>query len=263
MSQKGFAPVILIILVLLIAVAGGVFIFGDNANRDDSGKEVPFLDYQDLIVETSDIPNNLSLPFKIDDLSISSAILNPLGIIRHDRDSGHGHGGIDFPLTSGSQVIAVADGEIVEISKVSSLSGDEKLVTLLESTSRGEGWVFIYEHILINDALKKGDKVRRSEVLGTHMLDSRTSHYQLSHAFNNLEFYDSGQCWPELLISDDQKALNSFWEIYRKSDHALGVWESVIEDGNYAYLALLDKGNYPDGMQLCYPVNTDARVPAN
>ena len=257
-TVQGFAPIIFIVVVLLlIAVIGGVFIFGDKSHPDESEREFSSND-----VETSETPNNLSLPFKTEDIQKSSAILNPLGIIRNDRDSGQGHGGLDFPLTPNSKISAVADGEVVEISKVSSLPGDEKLVTLLKSTSGGEGWIFIYEHILINDDLKTGDKVKRGDLLGTHILEGRTSHYQLSHAFNDLKFYEPGQCWPELLVSDDQKALNSFWETYRKSDYALGVWDSVIEDGNYAYLALLDKDKYPDGVQLCYPQNTDARIPS-
>ena len=154
MNQKGFAPIILIVVVLLlIAVIGGVFIFGDKSQRSESGRKVSFLDYQDLIVEPSEIPNNLSLPFKVEDISISSSILNPLGIIRNNRDSGQGHPGIDFPLKVGAQVVAVADGEVLEISKVSERAGDEKLVVLIKSTGEKVGWTFVFEHILIDKSL--------------------------------------------------------------------------------------------------------------
>jgi len=263
-NQKGFVEILLIIgVVVLITITGGLYYLdnkeGDNNSEQESSPNLSQSETQDQ--SSSQPPDNLSLPFNINDISLNKGILNPLGIIRHDRDSGHGHGGIDIPLKPGSTVTAVSGGEVVEISKVSNTPGDEKLVILVNPTNNSEGWVFLYEHLLINRALKVGDKVEKGDYLATHEQDSRTSHYQLSYAFNNLEYYEQGLCWTENLSEDDQKSINEFWETYRNSDYAQDAWKSITEDGNYSYLALFDETNFPNGIQLCYEGNTDARVP--
>ena len=63
--------------------------------------------------------------------------------------------------------------------------------------------------------------MKKGKALATHVLVQRTSHYQLSKAFSDYKYYEQGVCWPELLTEMDEKALNSFWDAYRKSDYAL------------------------------------------
>jgi len=244
-SSKGFASVVLIVLVVVLAI-GGLFVYKQKGD--------------DLEVDSSGTPSNLSLPFDIENISFESAILNPFGIIRNNQDSGHGHGGIDFPLKAGSDVMSVADGEVFEISKVSNTEGDEKLSVLIKEEGEGMGWIFIYEHILVDDSLKVGNRVKTGDKLGTHILEQKTSHYQLTYVFDENGYTRNDQCWPELLTKSDQEKINNFWEKYRKTDYALDVWKSVIVDDSYSYLALLNEDKYPDGVQLCYTMNTDARV---
>ncbi len=264
----GFVPILLIVVVILIAAIGGVLVFsskGQSSQGSDKlfSREENGGSQSSFNTDTSALPSDLILPFKIDDISFDSAILNPFGIIRFDRDSGQGHPGIDFPLKVGSQVVAVADGEIIEISKVSEREGDEKLIVLIKNTGEKVGWVFVFEHILVDKGLSVGQKIQAGDAVGVHVQEQRTSHYGLTYVFNEKGFDRDSQCWPDLLVEADRASLNEFWETYRKSDYANNVWRSLKEDGSYSMLALLDKEKYPDGIQLCYPKDTDARVPLN
>jgi hypothetical protein len=266
-KAHGFSSIIVVITILGILIVVGYFLISKSSNHDILQQETKHSQESSTTtsqsLNTQGISNNLSLPFNIEDLSKNSAILNPLGIIRHNKDKGHGHSGIDFPLKQGSQIVAVSNGKIIEINKDSETEGDEKLVILLKDSGNGEGWVYVYEHILIANDLKIGDKINKGDIVGSHIQSNRTSHYQLSRSFNNYMFYEEGKCWPDLLNPEEQASLNNFWQQYRVSDHALGVWKSSNEDGNYSFRALLDKEKFPNGVQLCYIPTVDARIPLN
>ena len=48
----------------------------------------------------------------MEDVGGGNGFISPFGIIRHSRDQGHGHGGIDVPLKTEAPIYAVADGTI-------------------------------------------------------------------------------------------------------------------------------------------------------
>ena len=78
----------------------------------------------------------------------SNEFISPFGIIRHSRDSGHGHGGIDIPLNENAPIFAVAEGTILSAEESSDGAGGFD-VKLLITGSGGEGWGYIYEHVTV------------------------------------------------------------------------------------------------------------------
>jgi len=48
--------------------------------------------------EIEDPTFKLALPFDIQDIDLYQRMISPFGLIRHSKDSGIGHGGIDIPL---------------------------------------------------------------------------------------------------------------------------------------------------------------------
>ena len=98
--------------------------------------------------ERSAPPSDLFLPFRTKDVGGSSEFISPFGIIRHSRDAGHGHGGIDVPLNANAPIYAVADGAILSAEASSDGVGGSD-IKLLIFGSRGEGWGFLYEHVTV------------------------------------------------------------------------------------------------------------------
>ena len=91
-------------------------------------------------------PSDLSLPFRIEDLGGSNRFISPFGILRHSRDAGHGHGGIDIPLDKNADVYAVSDGTILSVEESGDGAGGFDVILLILG-SGGEGWGFLYEHV--------------------------------------------------------------------------------------------------------------------
>ena len=79
-----------------------------------------------------DPPDDLFLPFRVEDLGGSNEFISPFGIVRHSRDGGLGHGGIDIPLNDRALIFAVADGTILSAEESSDGAGglDVKLLIL-------------------------------------------------------------------------------------------------------------------------------------
>lgn len=241
MLQDGFASVVLLVIVIVIAVLGGIFLF----QRREYSDEQRFFAQDAVDPSSSSVPDNLSLPFDVADISFDSGIVNPLGVIRGEQDNEQGHGGIDFPLYKDSNILAVADGEVVRIKFASDPWGGMGIYQLLESSEDGEGWAFLYEHV--TPVVEIGSKIKQGDIIATKTPPNDfTAHFQLTFLFNNFEFTRDSQCWPELLGTAEKNDLDNFWDKYKNIDRVVGAW-GHIEGFNE--------------VQLCYPMNTDARVP--
>jgi len=142
------------------------------------------------------IPSGLSLPFKISDIDALNGEINPIGVVRFSADQGaSGHSGLDVPLYQGVDILAVADGEIVFLGSAGDPWGGKRIFHLLRGTTRGEGWAYIYEHVILKPGLEVGSIVKRGEVIATKAAPTGfTAHLQLSYLFNDYQFIRDIQC---------------------------------------------------------------------
>ena len=69
------------------------------------------------------------------------------------------HKGIDIATEIGSEIVAPADGVVVRVDK-------EKAIGNLVKINHGNGMVTIYGHLLKKSDVKKGQKVKRGDVIG-------------------------------------------------------------------------------------------------
>ena len=214
-------------------------------------------------VDPSDLPGGLSLPFRIGDVGGGNEFISPFGIIRHSRDAGHGHGGIDIPLSENAPIYAVADGTIVS-TEVSSDGAGGSDVKLLISGSRGEGWGFLYEHVVLEPGVASGSAVTKGQLIGRNGLttDRRNNHFQLSYVFNEYTFYRDHRCWVDHLDPSSRKLLLDYFNSPETVAMLTAQWESASEEGMNAYKNLLNREGFPTGPQLCYSLGLDVRVSA-
>lgn len=221
-----------------------------------------------------EIPGDLLLPFDISDLRSDRSGVNPLGVVRTSKDvpppapgggtNTTGHGGIDMPLLQGSNIYAVADGEIVHIVSASDPWGGMGITQLLTKTSEGEGWAFLYEHITPVKGMKEGVKVKKGEMIATKTAPNAfTAHFQLDKVFHNYEYNSQYACWPDQLVEAERAKLDDWFYAGEYKDQLLEGWRNVNEDGNYTFRGLLDEDKFPDSPQWCYSVGTDVRMPVN
>jgi len=206
-------------------------------------------------------PEGLSLPFRTEDIDEFNGGINPIGVVRFAKDRSEiGHSGLDVPLFEAAEIFAVADGEIVLIQSAGDPWNGQGIFQLLKQTSSGEGWGYIYEHIIPREGLKEGDVLKRGEILGIKAAPKRfTAHFQYSFLFNNFQYINNIQCWPDQLTADASTELNTWWERYRESEWSMDGWNGTFEEGAYPFRGLLDKTKYPNGLELCYPLGTDVR----
>ena len=192
----------------------------------------------------------------------SNEFISPFGIIRHSRDAGHGHGGIDIPLTENAPIYAVADGTILSAEESSDGAGGFD-VKLLISGSGGEGWGFLYEHVALEPGLAEGSVVTRGQLIARNGLttERRNNHLQLTYMFNVYRFYRDQRCWVGYLDAASKEALLSYFDSLRTMQAFMAQWESASEEGMRAFKALLDSERFPEGPQLCYALGLDVRVP--
>jgi len=193
-----------------------------------------------------------------------SDFISPFGPIRHSRDSGHGHGGIDIPLDTGDPIFAVAGGVIITNDFAEDNRGGNIVDLLIEPGYReGEGWMFKYEHIILESGLDVGSEVKRGQLIGKTAMTSGNNHLQLSYFFNDFKFDKNKICWVDQLEPADKNILEEKFNEIRNSQEFIELWENVNEEGYYSNRGLLDKENFPDGPQLCYPLGIDVRIPVN
>jgi hypothetical protein len=211
--------------------------------------------------EKSKVPLNLSLPFNINDVHQTKGVVNPLGVVRFSQDQLNlGHPGIDIPLKQGSEIYAVADGDIVLIDIAGDPWGGMKVFQLLQQTGTGSGWAFIYEHIKLAKGVTVGTKLKKGTLVGEKIApDGFTVHLQFSKVFNDFKYTSDATCWPNFLNKAEKDQLNFWWEGYSKNRLLINSWTTNSEEGKYPFKGLLDKSKFPNGPQLCYPLGTDVR----
>ncbi len=214
--------------------------------------------------ETSDTtkpPAGLYLPFNISDINEQQGVVNPLGVVRFSQDQPeYGHSGIDIPLNQGAPITAVSSGTIVAIKSSGDQWGGQDIVQLLTPTSPGEGWAYLYEHVIPSPSLKVGDEVKTGDIIATKAAPpSFTAHFQLSYVFNNYEFNQGMECWVELLKPTSKEQLLTWWEKYSSTTTFTESWRLNTEESKAPFRNLLDKNKFPEGPKLCYPPGTDVR----
>jgi len=279
--------IIMISMALLILVITGVILYfdsGDDKNSNierspsikeeiesevisDENVDSEHEDSQDVIIEKpgspidAEIPTDLSLPFDIKDVDLKNGAVNPLGVVRFDKDQKDiGHSGIDIPLKERSRVYAVADGKVVLIKSASDPWGGMGVYQLIKQTGPGTGWAFLYEHIEIAEGIKEETELKKGELVGYKIApDGFTAHLQLSEIFNDFKYTREIQCWPDFLNSIDKAKMDNWWDEYSNSNILINSWNTNSEGGKYPFRGLLDESKYPDGPQLCYALGTDVR----
>ena len=203
-------------------------------------------------------PRDLFLPFRIEDVSGGNEFISPFGIIRHARDAGHGHGGIDFPLSQDAPISAVADGTIWSAEESSDGAGGSDVMLLIFG-SDGEGWGFLYEHIELGSGVSIGSTVAKGQVIGRNGLTTvhRNNHLQLTYIFNEYRFYRDQRCWVDHLDPSSQTTLLDFFDSIKNTEAFQTQWRNAGEEGMNAYQELLNRERFPGGPQLCYELGLD------
>lgn len=206
-------------------------------------------------------PQGLFLPFRTEDVGEGNGFISPFGIIRHSRDAGHGHGGIDIPLNQDAPVYAVADGAILSVEESSDGAGgfDVKLLIL---GSGGEGWGFLYEHIDLEPGISVDSTVTKGQLIGRNGLttDRRNNHLQLTYMFNDYRFYRDQRCWVDHLDASSKETVLAYFDSLKTKETFLAQWRNASEEGMNAYKELLNREKSPEGPQLCYSLGLEVRV---
>ncbi len=209
---------------------------------------------------------NLDLPFDVDDINGGNKFFTPFGLIRHERDKGHGHAGIDIPLSKGDDIYAVSDGTII-INKPAtdggdgnSFEGNNVVLLIAGGYNEGEGWGFLYEHINLDSEINLGSIVDKGQLIGTSALTNGNNHLGLAYYFDDFKYTRDSKCWVDNLNGEDKQRLLAEWEEISMSPEFINSWTDSFEDGAYPYRALLDKNNFPNGPQLCYDYGLDVRI---
>ncbi len=210
-----------------------------------------------------DVPANLALPFRLNDMSKSTeGLISPFGIVRHSRDQAqYGHGGVDIPLPNGAPLYAVADGLIKSYEMKDGEGGYYLGLLVADGVRQGEGWRFLYEHVYLVPGLKVGSRVKKGDSIATNALPTnRNSHVGLEYLFNNYRYVKNHACWSNFLQENDRKALVEKFNQLTVTQKFIDQWLNAAEEGKYQMRELLNKSKFPSGPQLCYPPGTDARV---
>ncbi len=209
-------------------------------------------------------PTELALPFDVTEVDADGGFFSPFGVVRWSLDRAEfGHSGIDIPLDEGADLYAVADGIILSVSA----SVDQRpgsIVTLLIDGRYpdGEGWGFLYEHVDLIEGLEIGSRVQRGDLIAVNPLRplEANNHLQLTYLFEKYAFYRNHTCWVDQLASAGQRPLLDRFNAIRTGDGFVRAWETAEEESALPYTGLLDRSEFPEGPQLCYPLGTDVRV---
>lgn len=212
----------------------------------------------------SPAPTTLALPILIKDIKADDELISPYGVIRHSRDGGIGHGGIDFPLERGSPIYAVANGTIIKNNLEDVGGGNTVDILILQSEFPGEGWIFKYEHIALGPGLTVGNAVQKGQKIGVNALTERgNNHVGLEYHFKSFTIARNKSCWVDRLEPAARQQLESEFNRIKMTPAFIQSWQTANEEGYYQYRGLLDEAKYPSGPQLCYPLGTDARMSVN
>ncbi|MCZ6631813.1 MAG: Ig-like domain-containing protein [bacterium] len=200
-----------------------------------------------------------ALPFAVEDIDLVQKLINPFGPIRHSRDSGIGHPGIDIPLKTGAPFFAVADGILVEVLPGSGgrPGNDVKLLIGADEPAQA-GWIFEYEHIALEPGIGVNSRVTRGQLFA-RTPDPPIANYHLQLSYWENTFTSNHMCWVDFLA--DLAFVAHFNETIRTSSEFISGWKDVQGEGQFPFRGFLDLERYPEGTRLCYPLGTDVRIP--
>lgn len=287
MYSKGFIHIVVVVIAVAL-FAGGTIYFVVLPKKSVSRPELPAITSKDEVsflpapnqthgfpdktqqardpwkdpIPTA--PTNLVLPIIVKDMNATDGLLSPYGIIRHSRDGGIGHGGIDFPLESDSPLYAVVDGTIIKNNQEDSGGGKTVDVLTLPEGFPGEGWIFKYEHINLEPGLTVGSNVQKGQKIGTNAFQQRgNNHIGLEYHIRNFTIAREKICWVDRLEPVAKQQLENEFNRIKKTPAFIQAWQTASEEGYYQYKGLLDEIKYPNGPQLCYSLGIDARIPVS
>jgi murein DD-endopeptidase MepM/ murein hydrolase activator NlpD len=224
----------------------------ENSNHEDANH-----DY----FQESQPPNNLNLPFDINDIDISRKLISPFGLIRHSKDSAIGHGGIDIPLNAGDEIFAPADGTILEnIPANDGRGGNNVRIEISKGEKDGEAWAFLFEHITLEDGLMEGVSINEGQLIGHSAIVQGANHMALEYLFSNLRYTRNHQCWIEFLNPSDRRLFEEKFKNLKSDPSFINSWKNANDEGYYSYRGALDTSKYPNGPSYCYPMGTDLRI---
>ena len=241
-------------IIAVILVIGVVFYSLDDSSEDNYNL-VEYPNESNNEISSNDPPNDLALAFNVEDLIEGNIFISPFGIIRHDRDKGMGHGGIDIPLASGNPIYAVADSKIIHYEyNEDNRGGNDVHLLLKEGVRSGEGWAFLIEHLILEENLGVGSTVLRGQKIGESAITQGSNHFQFTYLFNNYEYSRDSRCWIDHLSEEEKIKFDSaFEEIKTDINHS---WNFAFEDGFYPYKSLIEN----EDPKPCYTMGTDGRT---
>ncbi len=152
-----------------------------------------------------------------------------------------------MPLKEAASIYAVADGTILSAEESSDGAGGSD-VKLLISGSGGEGWGFLYEHVVLEPGLAEGSVVARGQLIARNGLttERRNSHLQLTYMFNGYMFYRDQRCWVDHLDPASKEALLSYFDSLKTTQAFIAQWEGASEEGMSAL-----NPHFPDQPRGC------------
>jgi hypothetical protein len=125
----------------------------------------------------------------------------------------------------------------------------------------GEGWGFLYEHIVLDAGIGPGDRVARGQRIGTSAIIHGNNHMGLEYLFNEYRFTEDHRCWVDHLAAEDAAEFTALFDGLKETLLFLASWRDATTQGAFTYRGALDGERFPDGPRLCYPMGTDLRVP--
>ena len=210
----------------------------------------------------TEAPQDLALPFGVEDLDLFIDMISPFGLIRHSKDRNFGHGGIDIPLNVGDPIYAVGSGTIIKNKLATDGRGGYDITLYLKEGDReGEAWVFLYEHFELEQNIEVGTKVQKGQLIGKSVINFGSNHMGLIYLFSDLQNSKDNRCWVDHLTAEDKEKFEGEFNKLKTTPKFIRAWNDVNEEGMYPTRGALDKEKYPDGPQLCYPLGTDVRIP--
>lgn len=124
----------------------------DNSDDDEVGEGE--CGEEDSDTRSTDTGQPLDVPYTINQLFGANANSS-------DVNAGSGHTGIDLAAPEGSPIYAVSDGEVVEMNEEAmDIDGNHLMHTLPDGT------IIYYGHMRDVPLVKKGDKVKKGQLLG-------------------------------------------------------------------------------------------------
>lgn len=250
-------------IVGIVTALSGLIIIGcgptgNDEQMSDDVEDTNDEQTSDEVEDTAEAetpPRNLATPFNVSDVLKST--ISPFGLIRHSRDSGLGHPGMDIPLPVDAPFYAVANGILVKVEEGSGGRGGVDIMLLLDLDGEaGSGWYFEYEHVTLESGIAERSELAKGQLFARNPGTAANIHLELGYWDGT--FTHNQTCWVDLLESSEFN--DEFINVIRESSEFIEIWTNVQDEGFYPVRGLLDTDLYPDGARLCYPLGTDVRI---